>query len=466
MDRTHLNSKEGGESGAGGSAGGGADIELISNRLEGVTITDKQGDSLQGVGKTAGGVSPGGIEENEIYASLTKEQKEVVTALQAIQSKHDELERQYDRDLIILKMKYENLYAPLYKERKEILLQKQPSSSSTGAGGGSADTANNTHDASPTNQPAGTPALPSFWLNCMKQNSTLNELIEEHDEKILAYLENISCEYFTVAEQEALEEREAKKEGRTKKDEENNANSSSSSSSSSSSVVVPESFRLVFEFSPNEYFKTPRLVKEYHLTISSSRHGAELTSTKSTEIEWNEGKDVTKKIVTRRQRNKKTKQVRTIQEVVDSESFFNFFTDHEIPSDDKLETMSDKQVGELQMIVEADYDIGVTIRDKIIPQAVEWFLGEADDDDDDQFDEDDDDEFDDDEDDDDEDDMFSSDGEDERPKGGRMAGGPRGKGAKGAKGPTIPSSSITRPGGGEGKAKGGQQDQPPECKQQ
>nr|PUA87337.1 nucleosome assembly protein (nap) protein [Toxoplasma gondii TgCATBr9] len=80
------------------------------------------------------------------------------------------------------------------------------------------------------------------------------------------------------------------------------------------------------------------------------------------------------------------------------------------------------------MIVEADYDIGVTIRDKIIPQAVEWFLGEADDDE--PFDDDFDDE------DDDDDDMLSDDDEDsdedEAPR--RGAGGrgqPRGKGAKG-----------------------------------
>ncbi|CDJ67035.1 nucleosome assembly protein, putative, partial [Eimeria necatrix] len=37
-------------------------------------------------------------------------------------------------------------------------------------------------------------------------------------------------------------------------------------------------------------------------------------------------------------------------------------------------------VEELQLVVEADYDIGIRIRDKIIPRAVDWFLGQVDDD--------------------------------------------------------------------------------------
>ncbi|PFH32860.1 nucleosome assembly protein (nap) protein [Besnoitia besnoiti] len=354
-----------------GQAPASADIELISNRLEAVTI-DSKGDENG---------------ENEILNSLTKEQKEVIAELQTLQGQHDELERAYDQELVALKMKYEQLYAPLYAKRRECLLKKDP--------------------ANPSAQ-FGTPAVPAFWMNCMKQNSTLSELIEEHDEPILQHLENVSCEYFTREEQDEVE----KKQG-----EEGVAQATG----------VPESFRLVFDFSPNPFFTPTRLVKEYHLTVSSARHGAELTSTKSTEIEWKEGKDVTKKVVSRKQRNKKTRQTRTVEEVVDNESFFNFFTDHEIPSDEKLETMSDKQVGELQMIVEADYDIGVTIRDKIVPQAVEWFLGEADDDD----------QFDDDFDEDDDDDMLSDDDEDsdddEEPRRA-VRGGHRGKGGQKAAG--------------------------------
>ncbi|EPR56640.1 nucleosome assembly protein (nap) protein [Toxoplasma gondii GT1] len=363
MDASKKSEKDGAP-----AAPGVSDIELISNRLEAVTIDNKS------------------EEENEILSSLSPEQRRAVEDLQALQAKHDELERAYDRELVALKMKYEKLYAPLYAQRKERLLQK--------------DSAN------PSAQ-AGTPAVPAFWMNCLKQNSTLAELVEEHDAPILEHLENISCEYFTPEEQTELER-------------------AAGQAASEEPAGTPESFRLVFDFSPNEFFTPNRLVKEYHLTVSSGRHGAELTSTKSTPIAWKEGKDVTKKVVTRKQRNRKTRQTRTVEEVVDNESFFNFFTDHEIPSEEKIETMSDKQIGELQMIVEADYDIGVTIRDKIIPQAVEWFLGEADDDEpfDDDFD---------DEDDDDDDDMLSDDDEDsdedEAPR--RGAGGrgqPRGKG--------------------------------------
>ncbi|RQX69182.1 hypothetical protein TGCAST_244105 [Toxoplasma gondii CAST] len=218
MDASKKSEKDGAP-----AAPGVSDIELISNRLEAVTIDNKS------------------EEENEILSSLSPEQRRAVEDLQALQAKHDELERAYDRELVALKMKYEKLYAPLYAQRKERLLQK--------------DSAN------PSAQ-AGTPAVPAFWMNCLKQNSTLAELVEEHDAPILEHLENISCEYFTPEEQTELER-------------------AAGQAASEEPAGTPESFRLVFDFSPNEFFTPNRLVKEYHLTVSSGRHGAELTSTKS-----------------------------------------------------------------------------------------------------------------------------------------------------------------------------------------
>ena len=44
-----------------------------------------------------------------------------------------------------------------------------------------------------------------------------------------------------------------------------------------------------------------------------------------TDIKWKEGKDITKKEVTKEQKNKKTGKTRTITKKVDAESFFNFF---------------------------------------------------------------------------------------------------------------------------------------------
>lgn len=54
--------------------------------------------------------------------------------------------------------------------------------------------------------------------------------------------------------------------------------------------------------------------------------------TVGTTINWNEGKDLTKKEVKKKQKNKKTGQNRVINKVVDADSFFNFFRTIELPA--------------------------------------------------------------------------------------------------------------------------------------
>ena len=100
---------------------------------------------------------------------------------------------------------------------------------------------------------------------------------------------------------------------------------------------------------------------------------------------------------------------------------------------DEEAELDPEEVEQLQEAMEMDYEIGAIIKDKIIPNAVEWFTGEAneDEDDEDYSDEDDEDDFDGDDSDED------SDDEDAAPK--------KGKGKKG---------------GADGE------ENPPECKQQ
>jgi nucleosome assembly protein 1-like 1 len=42
-------------------------------------------------------------------------------------------------------------------------------------------------------------------------------------------------------------------------------------------------------------------------------------------IEWKEGKDVTKKTVKKKEKNKKTGKIRTATKEIEDQSFFNFF---------------------------------------------------------------------------------------------------------------------------------------------
>merc|ERR1719310_625065 len=169
-------------------------------------------------------------------------------------------------------------------------------------------------------------------------------MIEENDEPVLQYLQNISAEWFDAAPGEA-----SSKLG----------------------------FTLTFSFVENPYFEPLNLVKTYHMELQPNEKDPALVSTEATEIEWKPGKDITKKVVTRKQKNKRTKQVRKLTETVSVPSFFNFFTKHDIPSDAELEQMTEDQIEELEVVMEADYEAGVILRDRLIPKAVVWFTGEA-----------------------------------------------------------------------------------------
>lgn len=291
-------------------------------------------------------VDGGEMEMAAVEESLSASERGVVSRLRELQQQHAQLAAAFDAAVLQLKMEYEEKYKPLYEKRLEAL---------TAATGGEEPSGDKT---------TGTPGLPSFWLRALKANRLLADMIESADEEPLSYLKNIECVWLGPGACS----------GSTP------TAPPTSTSSTEEAEPHPESFRLVFTFSENPFFKPLVLIKEYHLSVAPGGRGAELTKTRSTQIDWYPDKNVTKKVLLRNQRNRKTKQTRTIAETVDASSFFNIFVDHDIPSDEKLEQMNDKQVHELQMVVEADYDVGITIRDKIIPRAVEWFLGQVDDD--------------------------------------------------------------------------------------
>merc|ERR1719224_270321 len=117
-------------------------------------------------------------------------------------------------------------------------------------------------------------------------------------------------------------------------------------------------FSLTFTFASNPYFEPLNLVKTYHMELQPNEKDPALVSTDATEIDWKPGKDITKKTVTRKQKNKRTKQIRKLTETVSVPSFFSFFQSHKIPNDEEIEAMNEDQVEELEVQVEHDYEIG------------------------------------------------------------------------------------------------------------
>lgn len=114
-----------------------------------------------------------------------------------------------------------------------------------------------------------------------------------------------------------------------------------------------------------------------------------LEKAEGTEIEWHQGKNVTVKIKKKKQRNKNGKGTRVVTKTEPCESFFNFFSPPKIPGPDE-EGMEEEEMEQRQMELESDYEMGIAFQERIVPHAVKWFTGEADDD---EMDDDDDDDY-------------------------------------------------------------------------
>jgi len=225
-------------------------------------------------------------------------------------------------------------------------------------------------------------------------------------------------------------------------------------------------FTIEFEFTPNEYFSNTKLTKSYELRTGPdedeplSYEGPEIVKSKGCEIQWNKGKNVTIKMVKKRQKHKNRGTIRVVTKEVQTDSFFNFFTPPTVPEELDAELEDSDEV----RMLAADFEIGHMLRDSIVPKAVLYYTGEAGDEEDGEFDEDEEDE-DDDEDDDEEPDEDEDEGHGHHHHAGGRGGHHHGSGG-GKHGPSGGAGGKSR-GGKQGSAGGangaGQQ---PECKQQ
>lgn len=350
------------------------------------------------------------LEEMEVHPTLER--------LKILQQEHNEIETEFKREIHELNKKYRVKYDPLYRKRYDAMKD-------------------------------GDNTLPDFWLTAMRNHPMLNDMIKPADEPVLKYLEDIRCEWKepepsaggsggavavggtppapTPAVGGTGEDPTSRKETTPEKP----------NPSASSAAHTEKGFALHFLFKEdNPYFGPPyELIKTYQLEESSDLTDPVLSHIESTDIPWKEGKDITKKSVTRKQKNKRTKQVRKTTEMVSCDSFFNFFKSQDIPTEDQLDELGEDGVDELEAEIESDYCAGTIIRDKIIPRAVDWYTGEAEVSDmetDEDEDGDSDDESDEDDDDNDSDDEDEDEDEDSKVK---MMGGSAKKSAGGANKP-------------------------------
>merc|ERR1712168_964643 len=98
--------------------------------------------------------------------------------------------------------------------------------------------------------------------------------------------------------------------------------------------------------------------------------GPEIYACTGCEIDWKKGKNVTQKLVKKKQKQKGGTQVRFVTKAVKTASFFNFFDPPDIENEDELDE-------ETEELLAADFEIGDFFRQRLIPKAVLFFTGEA-----------------------------------------------------------------------------------------
>ncbi|EEQ37114.1 putative nucleosome assembly protein [Clavispora lusitaniae] len=276
---------------------------------------------------------------------LPKAVKKRVSGLKAIQQQQMKLEAEFQKELLELEKKYFSKYEPLYERRKAIVNgEQEPTPEEIEVGEeleekdeDEEDEEEEEKEAEEGDAPKG---IPNFWLTALENLSTVSEAITERDSEVLQYLKDIRMEYLSTP-----------------------------------------GFELIFEFSENPYLSNSVLTKTYHYQAELGYSGDFVYDhADGCEINWkSKEKNVTINIERRKQRNKTTKQTRTIEKLTPTESFFNFFDPPKPPKADaeEEEEEDDEEDADLEERLELDYQLGEEIKDRLIPRAIDWFTGDA-----------------------------------------------------------------------------------------
>lgn len=340
--------------------------------------------------------------------------------LRQLQDKHSDIEEQFQEELAALKAKFLTLFEPLYVKRKAVVTgSEEPPAVTTSE-------EMSTEQDDQADVPAG---IPEFWLNVLRANTITQAKLTEKDEEILQYLDDISSAPLTPYSPPAA----------SKASDEGNA------ADADSHEKKQRGFTITFTFRENPFLSNKTLTKSYYMVDEEEPI---LEKAEGTSIQWSSGKDPTRKLVRKKAKGRGGKSGQAAMKYEPVDSFFNFFSPPAVPQGD--EEPDDEAMEALQSAMEEDYEIGDTIRSKLVPKAVSWYTGEEAEDSDEEFEDDEDD----DEDDDDEDDEDDDDAEAEKDADGVELIKPKSRSKANGAGP---------PQGLQGEA-GAQQ--PPECKQQ
>lgn len=269
--------------------------------------------------------------------SLSAPVRRRITGLRGVQKEHSKLEAQFQEEVLQLEKKYFAKFTPLYEKRAKIVNgQEEPTEEDVAAGKEDEEDDAEKKDEDEQKKEDSKPekGVPEFWLSAMKNNELLSETITDRDEAALKHLTDIRLSYLETP-----------------------------------------GFKLIFEFSENEFFSNKEITKTYYYQDENGYAGDFIYDhAEGDKINWNEGKDLTVRIESKKQRNKNTKQTRVVKRTVPTESFFNFFTPPKPPTEFDED---DEDNVDIEERLELDYQLGEDIKEKLIPRAIDWFTGEA-----------------------------------------------------------------------------------------
>jgi nucleosome assembly protein 1-like 1 len=258
------------------------------------------------------------------------EVKRRIRALKFHDLKKEDLNKLYFEELSALRKKYMNLRQPILSEMAAIIQgNREPTEDETVL-----DDEDEGSDRieEVESSAARVKGVPDFWLHVLKNSPLIGDLITEADEAALKHLQNIEVV-----------------------------------------SLDPHGFQINFQFAPNEFFSNAVLSKSYFFRESSDdADGDELEGGRSegTQIDWKDKNDLTVKVEMKTQKKKGSKEVRTVRKEVPCESFFHIFNPPLMPDED---TEDDD---ELYEAIEADFQIGELLKNRIIPRALDCYLGE------------------------------------------------------------------------------------------
>eukprot|EP01102_Stenamoeba_stenopodia_P019419 TRINITY_DN732_c0_g1_i2.p1 TRINITY_DN732_c0_g1~~TRINITY_DN732_c0_g1_i2.p1 ORF type:complete len:445 (+),score=191.47 TRINITY_DN732_c0_g1_i2:177-1511(+) len=245
-----------------------------------------------------------------------------VTALKKLNKKREDLKKQFDEELRQLEIKYEALYAPLYTRRAAIVEgAEEPTAEELG------------EDAKPTESkdPKG---IPDFWLEALKGYPVLEDLVTPRDEPALKFLKDIRVVR-----------------------------------------LENEDFALEFHFAENPYFENQVLTKKYLFKRMEDDDDWEFDKSECTPINWKADKNLTVTLQKKKQKKRGNRPAKVKVEEQPCESFFNFFSSPQLPDD--VSQLDEEELDELDQMLEQDYETGMFIKERLVPQAVLFFTGEA-----------------------------------------------------------------------------------------